>query len=211
MNVVIFGATGGTGRELVKQSLAKSYIVTAFVRDLAKLDIRSVNLKAAVGNATDYSAVARAIKNQDAVLCALGASNSLKHAPALIEGVRNIVRAMKQNKLKRLVYLSVLGVGESRQQLSLFVRYIVVPLILSKVVADHEAKENIIKQSDLDWTIVRPPRLTNGRHTGTYRHGEHIKANSIIPASISRADVTEFMISQLTDDCYLRKMPAIMY
>lgn len=138
-------------------------------------------------------------------------SNSLKHAPALIEGVRHIVRAMKQYKVQRLIYLSVLGAGESRRQLSIFVRYIMVPLILSKVIADHEAKEKIIKQSDLDWTIVRPPRLTNGRRTGAYRHGEDIKANSIIPASISRADVAEFMISQLSDDQYSQKTTAIMY
>lgn len=72
MNVVIFGATGGTGREFVKQSLKKNYTVTAFVRDPAKLGIRSVYLNAAVGDATDFSAVARAIENQDAVLCALG-------------------------------------------------------------------------------------------------------------------------------------------
>ena len=75
---------------------------------------------------------------------------------------------------------------------------------------DHEAKEGLIRQSHLNWTIVRAPRLTNGRRTGTYRSGEDIGANSIIPA-ISRADVAEFMLKQVTDDTYLRKAPAVTY
>jgi len=78
------------------------------------------------------------------------------------------------------------------------------------VVEDHEAKERFIKRSRLNWTIVRAPRLTNGRRTGAYRSGEDIRANSIIP-TISRADVADFMLKQLTSDTYLRKAPGVMY
>jgi len=109
-----------------------------------------------------------------------------------------------------LIYLSFLGVLSGRNQLSLLGRYLVAPLILRNVVADHEAKENIIRRSNLDWTVVRPPRLTNGPHTGSYRHGTDIKAASVIPM-ISRADVADCMLRQLGDRAYLRKAPAVMY
>jgi putative NADH-flavin reductase len=79
-----------------------------------------------------------------------------------------------------------------RSQLSFLGRAIVAPLLLRNVVADHEAKEAIVRESGLDWTIVRPPRLTNGPRTGAYRAGEHIEARATVPA-ISRADVAHFM------------------
>jgi putative NADH-flavin reductase len=87
---------------------------------------------------------------------------------------------------------------------------VVAPLILRNIVADHEAKESIISRSSLDWTIVRPPRLSNGPHTGSYRHGSDIKAASVVP-TISRADLADFMLRQLGDSAYLHKAPAVMY
>jgi putative NADH-flavin reductase len=86
----------------------------------------------------------------------------------------------------------------------------VAPLLLGKVAADHERKEAIIQQSSLEWVIVRPPRLTNGRRTGAYRSGPDIQATMVIPR-VSRADLADFMLDQLTSDTYLGKTPAIMY
>jgi len=210
MRLLIFGAAGLTGRELVNQSLARGHVVTAFVRKPEGFGVEHDDLKVVQGDVTDYAAVERAVKDQDAVLCALGSSTPLRRDSTLIEGVRNIVRAMEQASVKRLVYLSFLGVHEGRSQLSSFGKYIVAPLVMRNPAADHEVKESIIKQSKLDWTIVRPPRLTKGRHTGVYRSGEHIEAESMIPR-ISRADLADFMLQQLTDDTYLRKTPGVMY
>jgi putative NADH-flavin reductase len=210
MNLLVFGASGGTGRELVRQALAQGHVVTAFARDPAKLDINHANLRVAQGDVADYAAVERAVKNQDAVICALGSSTPLRRDPILIEGVRNIIDAMERTGGRRLIYLSFLGVRNGRNQLSFLGKYIVAPLVLRNVVADHEAKERLIKQSRLNWTIVRAPRLTNGQRTGAYRSGEGIGANSIIP-TISRADVADFMLKQLTSDTYLRKAPGVMY
>jgi putative NADH-flavin reductase len=111
--------------------------------------------------------------------------------------------------VRRLVYLSFLGVREGRSQLSMVGRYLVAP-VLRNVVADHEAKERIIKQSALDWVIVRPPRLTNGARQGSYRSGVDVRAISVIPR-ISRADLAEFMLRQVSDKTYVRKTPAVMY
>jgi putative NADH-flavin reductase len=190
--------------------LAQRHHVTAFVRDPSKLEIRSPESTIVRGDVTDLLAVERAVKSQDAVFCALGSSTPLHQDPALVEGVRNVVDAMERLHVRRLVYLSFLGVRAGRRQLSLLGKNVVAPLLLGKVAADHEIKEAIIRRSALDWVIVRPPRLTNGRRTGDYRSGEGIEANAVIPR-LSRADLAEFMLLQLTADTYVHKTPAVMY
>jgi putative NADH-flavin reductase len=210
MRVVVFGASGGTGRELVAQALSQGQHVTAFVRNPARLDVRSSELRVEQGDVTDVSAVERTIQGQEAVICALGARSPLRRDRTLIEGVQHIVDAMTRYGTRRLVYLSFLGVLKGRAQLSFIGRAIVAPLLLRNVVADHEAKEHLVQRSGLEWVIVRPPRLTNGPRRGTYRHGLDIRAESMIP-TISRSDVADFMLRQLTDDTYVHRSPAVMY
>lgn len=206
MNLLIIGATGGTGRELVKQALAQGHTVTAFTRSPDKLDLQDPNLKVFDGDVTDFATVEKAVQGQDAVLSALG-STSLKKNPALTQGVKHIVQAMKQHSVRRLVYESALGVGDSRKRINPVFRYLIIPLVLRNAIADHEDKEQIIQQSPLDWVIVRPAGLTDGPHTGQYRHGESIEFG----AKIARADVADFMLKQATDDACLHKTPGISY
>jgi putative NADH-flavin reductase len=210
VKLLILGAAGLTGRELVAQALAQGHEVTAFVRRPEKLTVQHDRLEIVRGDVTDYTSVERAVEGKDGVLRALGSSTPVRRDPALVEGVRNVVRAMERMGVRRFVYLSFLGVREGRDRLSLLGRYVVAPLVMRNPAADHEVKEGIIKQSRLDWTIVRPPRLTKGRRTGVYRSGERVAAESMIP-TLSRADLAEFMIRQLTDDAYSRKAPAVMY
>jgi putative NADH-flavin reductase len=210
MRVVVFGASGATGRELVSQALVQGHRVTAFIRNPSRLDNRTNDVIVVQGDVIDPAAVARAVESQDAVLCALGAATPLRRDQKLVEGVRHIVDAMDRCAVRRLVYLSFLGVAEGRQQLSFLGRFVVAPLLLRNVVADHESKERIIRRSGLDWIIVRPPRLTSGPRGRDYRHGVDIRATATIPR-ISRADLADFMLRQLVDDRYLRSMPAVMY
>jgi putative NADH-flavin reductase len=210
MKVLVFGASGGTGRELVRQALAQGHIVSAFVRDPAKLDPGIGNLKVVQGDVAEYASVERGVRDHDAVLCALGAATPLKRDPVLVQGVRHIIQAMERAGVRKLVYLSFLGVRDGRAQLGLFGRYVVAALVLRNVVADHEEKEGLIRQSRLDWVIVRAPKLTNGQRTGRYRSGEQIRAQSMIP-TISRADLADFMLRQLTSDSYLQKTPSVIY
>jgi putative NADH-flavin reductase len=210
VNVLVFGASGGTGRELVKQALAQRHTVTAFVRDPGTFAITQDRLTVTTGDVVDSARVEQAVRGQDAVMSALGSSRSLTRHPALAEGVQNIVKAMEHEGVRRLVYLSILGVDDSRGQLGWLDRFIVVPLILRNVVADHAIQEGLIRRSSLDWVIVRPPRLTNRAHTGRYRDGEDIKSGSM-SASISRADVADFMLRQMIDEMYVHRSPAIMY
>lgn len=209
MNVLVFGASGATGREVVKQALDRGYAVSAFVRHPDKFEIRHANLTLVTGDVTDYASVERAVSGSDAVASALGSGNSLGSHPALSDGIGNILRAMEQAEVSRFVYLSMLGVGDSGKQLGFVDRYIVLPLLLRNVMRDHEREEGLIKQSTLDWVVVRPPRLTNGPYTGRYRSGEDVRDRTLL-ASISRADVADFMVKQLTDDRYVHRTPAVL-
>jgi putative NADH-flavin reductase len=210
MRVTVFGASGATGRHLIDQALAYGHHVTAFVRSASRLGARSEQLTVVVGDVAEAAAVASAVVGRHGVLCALGAASPLRRDLTLVEGLRHIVSAMEQHGVRRLVYLSFLGVPEGRRQLSLLGRYLVAPLLLRNVVADHVAKEQMIRRSTLEWVIVRPARLTNGAPRGRYRSGLDVRATSVVPR-ISRADLAEFMLGQLGEDTYVYKTPAIMY
>ena len=209
MKLAILGATGLTGRELVRQALSQAHTVTALVRNPDKLDVESPNLKFVKGDVTNYASVERIVKGQDAVISTLGASN-LKRNPALTGGVLNVVRAMEEMGVQRLVYESAFGAGDSRKRLGLLFRVVVADLILRNAIADHGEKEAIVNRSLLDWIIVRPAGLTKGPKTSSYRASTTVD-DSFPRGKISRADVAEFMLEQLTDDTYLRQAPSILY
>ena len=207
MKIVIFGSTGGTGRELVRQSLELGYDVTAFARTPEKLDdLKNENLTVSKGNVFDYETVESVMPGQDAVLSALG-NPTLKFDNTTSEGTRNIVKAMQANTVKRLICETSLGVGDSREQAGFFFSKIIIPTLLKNAIADKQIQEQIIRESDLDWIIVRPGGLKNSPKTSKYRHG----LDKTINGQISRADVAEFMLKQLLTDEYLRKTPAICY
>jgi putative NADH-flavin reductase len=209
MNMLVFGASGRTGRELVKQGLAQGHSVTAFVRNPAKFDIEHPHLKVVQGDVANRVSVESAVRDHDAVICALGAATLLKREQAVVVGVHNIIMAMEWAGVRRLIYLSADTVRDTRDQLNAL-RKVIVPLLLHNSAADHEINESMIKQSHLDWIIVRPPMLTNGERTGAYRSGERLRARSIIP-QLSRADLAEFMLKQLADNPFLHKAPGVMY
>lgn len=208
MNLLIFGATGGTGRCLLEQALAQGHHVTAFVRSPEKVTRQHPNLKLVKGDMLDYDSVAAAMPGHDAALSTLGVYIYKKNT-VLSDGTRNIIRAMEAHGIKRFVCESSLGIADSRDQMSLFVEFVFYPLLLRHFFPDKERQELHIRQSNLDWVIVRPARLTNGNRTGTYRHGfgPHEKIKGVI----SRADTAEFMLQQLTDEAYLQKTPGVSY
>lgn len=209
MRLLIFGASGATGRALAAAALAKGHMVSAFVRTPGKLAISHEDLKIIVGDVANRQAVGSALAGHDAVLSCLGVGVPLKHDAAVIAGIGFIVEAMQRSGPTRLIYQSFLGVRESRRQLGPLLGGIVVPLVLRHEVADHEAKERLIAQSGLDWTIVRPPKLGNGPATGQIRHGESIHARSLLP-TLARADVAAFMLDQVSDTTYSRKAVALL-
>ena len=208
MKVLVFGASGATGYNLVSQALEKGHHVRAFVRDPSKLKIENKNLSIFQGDVSNYQQVEDAVKEQEAVISALGASTPFKRNFTLIKGIENIVEAMTKFQVERLVYQSFLGVKEHRKELGFLLDHII-SILLKASIQDHEVKENVITSSTLDWTIVRCPTLTNGPWTGKYIEGERIRSASILP-SLSRPDVADFMLKELQAKKYIRKKPRIM-
>ena len=212
MNLLVFGASGGTGRQIVEHALTQGHAVTAFVRDVAKLDLQHASLTVVNGDVMDAAAVARAMPGHDAVLSALGAP-ATRTGNLRSEGTRMIVQAMERAGIRRFVCQTSLGYGDSRPVLartSPLFRWIIAPLLLRKAFADHAVQEDIIRQSALDWVIVRPGNLTDGARTGTYRHGFDA-TDPAIKVEVSRADVADFMLKQVSNDTYLRKTAGISY
>ncbi|NEO26693.1 MAG: SDR family oxidoreductase [Kamptonema sp. SIO4C4] len=209
MKLLIFGATGRTGRLLVAQALEQGYRVTAFSRNPAKLNIEHPHLQVVQGDVMDTSAVEQAVQGQDAVVCVLGAGQKLT-GNIRSEGTRQIIQAMEKAGIRRLICQSTLGAGESWGSLNFFWKYIMFGFLLRNVLADHERQEQQVKQSRLDWTIVRPGSLVDGIRTTQYRHG-FPGTDKTTKLQISRADVADFMLKQLTDHGYLGKTPSLSY
>lgn len=206
MRLAIFGATGGTGRCLVAQALEQGHEVVAFARNPASVGVAHERLRVLRGDALDPAQVAEAVAGREAVLCALGAPN--EPGTAVLSGAtRNILAAMEEAGVGRLVCETTAGLGDSRERVGFVFRRIIVPLTLKHVFADKEVQEDLIRRSKVDWVIVRPTRLTDGPQTGRYRVGTDLKLSA--SAAVSRADVADFMLRNVTGGEYVGKAPTI--
>ena len=209
MNILIFGASGATGHELVKQALVQGHTVFAFVRNPEKLKVTHANLNIIQGDVVNYQLVEQAVKGKDVVLSALGAPTPFKYNQPITDGVNNIVKAMQTNGTKRFIYLSFIGTGEGRNDAGFIIKHIA-PKLLKAEIKGHRDRESMIRQSHLQWTIIHSPTLTNGKHTSKYRSGENISSKGFT-VTISRADVADFMLSQLSDTRFINKAARVMY
>lgn len=209
MELVVFGATGGTGRELVKQALGHGHSVRAFVRAPDKLKVIHPRLEVITGDVRSPDTVANTIRGQDAVLSALGMYGR-KPNTELSDAMRTLVGAMEQERVKRLLMVSSVGVGETKGQLGPLYNLLLLPLLLKETFADKETAETVVRESPLDWTIVRPGRLTNGRFTGTYRSGPDAAKGRLLPR-IARAEVADFMLNALERGRFIRETPSLVY
>lgn len=205
--ILVLGATRGVGLHATQLALAEGWQVTVLVRDASRMPIDDAALTVIEGDATDADAVRTAVRGQDAVISALGAPPS-STARIRERGARVLVDAMEAEGVQRLVMLSSHGIFETAADLPWHMRWLIVPLYLRRVFADHEAQETVVKQhTDLDWTLVRPPHLTDAPATGAYRHGldSEVAKNMHIP----RADVAEFLLHQVRADTYVRQTPLV--
>jgi putative NADH-flavin reductase len=200
--ILIVGATGGTGRELVAQALERGYQVTALVRDPSKLGIEDRNLTLARGDVLDYASVEAAVRGQDAVVSALGHHRFLRPTRIQSMGTQNILNAMKTAGVSRFVCQTSLGIGNSAFRMGIPGTFFLLPVVLQFYFWDKARQEKIIAASDRDWIIVRPSALTNGSKRGSYKHGFDVGSYIWTPG-ISRADVADFMLNQLEQDTNL--------
>ncbi|MGN1400445.1 MAG: NAD(P)-dependent oxidoreductase [Bacillus sp. (in: firmicutes)] len=200
MKLLIIGASGKTGRHALKKALDKGYEVTVFVRTPSKIaDISHENLRVLTGDANDRSAILKAVSGQEAVISCLGSNSGLKKTTELHNMTKQIVSAMEQQRVLRIIYCASAGIDHEIPGLMGKMTM----KLLSNVLEDHRNAVEVIKSSNLDWTIARPMGLTNQGATGSYR-----KAFEGIPdkgRSIPREDVADFMVQALEDENYIGK------
>lgn len=208
--ILIIGATGGTGRQLISQALARGYAVTALVRKPSRLAIEHPQLTILQGDVLEPDTIDAAMRGQDAVVSALGHKRYLGPSRILSEGTRNILEAMQAQHVPRFVCETSLGIGDSAGRMGLYYTFFTIPVILPFYFWDKTRQERLIAASDIDWVIVRPAILNNGAKRGRCRSGHRI-GNFIWGARISRADVADFMLDQLVDNTYLRQAPGLSW
>lgn len=204
MKIVIFGASGKTGTLMVNQALELGHQVTAYIRRENSVEKEHPNLKIIVGNLNDTEKLKEAISGADACLSTLGGASLTKHATEIRSGIDKIISLMEQERVNRFIYLSSVGVGESRLYIAQPVRFFVCDLFLRVPFIDHNINEQRITRSKLQYTLVRPGGLTDGQKTGNLKHGSE---KTILKGSpkISRANVAAFMLEQLADKTYINK------
>lgn len=206
--VLIVGATGGTGRQLVEQALERGHVVTALARDPSALRIEHPRLTVVRGDVLDYRSVEAAVHGQDAVLSALGHKRFFYPTRILSEGTRNLLRAMETHGVQRFVCETALGIGDSAGRMGVYYTFFVIPIILPFYFWDKARQERLIAASGVSWVVVRPGALTNRAKRGRYRHGRNV-GSFLWTVRISRADVADFMLNQMTDNTYLGTAPGV--
>lgn len=210
MKVIVFGSTGTIGKHLISQALEQGHEVTAFCRQPEKLaEFSNTSLNIAVGDVMKPEEVAKAVNGHEVVYVSLGSGKSRK-GNVRSQGTLHIIEAMKQTGVKRLICQTTLGNGKSRANLNFFWKYIMFGWFLKEVYLDHERQEQYVRESGLDWTIVRPAAFTDGEKTSRYRHG-FSPTDRTLTLKISRADVADFMLKLSGQSQYLHQAPGLSY
>jgi putative NADH-flavin reductase len=203
MNLFILGATGGIGSALVKQALKHGHTVTAFVRSPEKITEPQPNLRIQQGDPRQPDQLTASMTGHNAVISALGV-RSLTKRTLLKDCARSTVEAMRTSGVRRLLVVSAALLFPDAGPLAPPLRF-----ILHYNIVDSKVMEEIVAASDLDWTITRPPRLTDGKHTGRFRvEVDRLPKNGF---SISRADVAHFLLQAAEEQTYVRAVVGVCY
>ena len=212
MKVVLWGATGLTGREVLKQALDAGLEVKAIARKPSLIEVEHANLSVVQGDVLNTHSVHEAVAGGDVVISALGSGANLSKArkPTTIysEGFANIVAAMRKHNIRCFIALLSVGTVDDPNE-ALIHKMIIRPLIRGTYDDMRRAESFLADCDDIDWTVIRPLRLMNTPRTGKYR-----TAVDILPpggVKISRADVAEFMLKQVYSDEHLRGYVTIAY
>lgn len=211
MHLAILGATGGTGRQLTTQALDRGHTVTAVARRPGDVAITHQCLNVAQGDVYDSASLSRAIQGADAAIYAVGVANiwqARKPTTIYSKGVKNLLQAMEQVQVRRVLVISSSGTDPKPGDPWWFTA-IVKPLFLKQMYADMRRMEAMISASPALWTIVRPPQLVDGPWTGVYRTAR----NGTVPndEDLSRGDLAHFILNEVEQSHYINAKVDIAY
>lgn len=209
-HICVFGASGRTGRAIVNVATLRGYEVTAVCRSSISFEGAPTTANIVLSDFSDDRPLNSAINHVDVVLCAIGPRppyNDIFCADA----TRSIIRAMTTAGIRRLICITGAMIGKRPTSRSRFIRTMMRTYRnrTPASAADRDAQEQAVIESGLDWTIVRPPRLTDGRPHGRFRSGEDLPVTAF--ARISRHDLARFMVDQIDSNDYLQKCPIVRY
>ena len=202
MKLLVLGGTGRTGRQVVDQALTAGHEVTVLARDRARVGVQDARLRVVDGEVKNIAVLTGAMRGQDAVISAIGRGKSFKSENLIAESVPAILAAMQSHDIKRLLFTSAIGVGDTFRDASLPMK-IFARTLLRGIYADKIIGDDLIRKSGLDWTIVQPVGLTDGPLTKRYRVGEHLPLSGL--ASVSRADAAHFIVDRVADKSTFKK------
>jgi len=208
--IVVFGASGGTGIEVVNQALEAGYHVTAIIRDTESFPICHQRLKRVKGDVLEPKTFEMSLNSVDAVISCLGVQHR-KPTNVYSQGISNIIQGMKNENITRMICISAGGV-EVAPNNSLIMKFLikyVLQRIFKNSYADMLKMEEILKNHEINWTVVRPPRLQNGEKTGKYRIAVNEFLNRM--SSLKRSDLADFMLKHLDDRKTFRSKVEISY
>jgi uncharacterized protein YbjT (DUF2867 family) len=202
MKILIVGASRGTGAESSKAAVARGHQVTAFARNPDALAFESERLTKHRGDFHDSASVDDAVRGQEAVIVTASSTSlrGFRENPTYFsEGTRYVIESMQKRGVRRLAVLSALGTGDSRPLLPWVFQKLVVSFLLKVPFEDHERQEQLVRESGLEWVIARPSRLTRGPARRRYVARSGLER---VPASISRADVADFLVKAVEGDTW---------
>jgi putative NADH-flavin reductase len=208
MKLLIFGATGGTGKLLVEQAIAAGNDVIVYVRNPPKLTLKNEHLVVVQGELSDQDAIAQAMSGTDVVISTLGPRARQKGMP-LAEGMQHILAAMQSQGVRRLIITSTLSARDPNDALNSKAKAMIalVKFLMRSAYDDIVRVAELVRASDCDWTILRLSLLNNKPKTGNVKVGYISKGE--VGTAISRGDLADFILQQTTDLQYLRQAPAI--
>ena len=209
MKLLVIGATRGIGRNLIEQALDQEHEVAALARNPQRLNLSHERLRVVAGDILDPATVNQAVEDRDAVCITIGVGPTRRPVKVFSQGAKNVIDAMTDASVDMLICITGIGAGDSHGHGGFFYEKIFNPLLLKTIYEDKNRQEELIRNSGLQWVVVRPGFLTNGPLTGTYRVLTQLAG--IRAGKISRADVAHFILNEFDQKKYISKTPLLMY
>ncbi len=209
MKILVIGATGGTGRQLVAQALEKGHQVTAFARNPDGVALKHERLRTARGDVTQPETIAAAVAGQEAVVSVVGPRPGVKPGTLISDTVHHVIGAMHAHGVRRFAFESGIMVGRARGMNSLHHVGIKLFRLLNPALYKDKVKaEAELSATDLEWVIVRPPGFKDLPPRGSYRLGEDLAGKLTV---MSSADVAAAMLEAVTDPKWICKALELSY